>query len=78
MNKYYGSVLNEENTALCCPKFKNGHRMQKLVAGMTDDLAPREWELDALKDIKCIDNHQRPIRFWSREIIKSCYGGNNT
>jgi len=52
--------------------------MQKLVAGMTDDLAPREWELDALKDIKCIDNHQRPIRFWSREIIKSCYGGNNT
>jgi hypothetical protein len=39
---YYDNWLNEENTALRFPSFKNGDRIQKLVASMPDNLAVPE------------------------------------
>jgi hypothetical protein len=38
---------------------------------MPDNLALGEWELHTLKDMKWNDNHQRPIKYWSPDIIKS-------
>jgi hypothetical protein len=38
---------------------------------MPDNLAFGEWELHTLKDMKWNDNHQRPIKYWSPDIIKS-------
>jgi len=64
-------VLKEENTALRFPSFKNRDGVQKLVATMPDDQALEEWELHTLEDMRWNDNHQRPIKYWSRDIIKS-------
>ena len=36
---------------------------------MPDDLALGEWELHTLKAMKWNDNHQCPIKYWSRDII---------
>jgi len=68
---YYDNMLKEEHTALRFPSFKNGDGVQKLIASMPDDQALREWELYTLEDMRWIDNHQRPNKYWSQDIIKS-------
>jgi hypothetical protein len=68
---YYDTMLMEEKTALRFPSFKNLDGVQKLVASMPDDQALGEWELNTLDDMRWNDNHQRPIKYWSGDIIKS-------
>ena len=64
-------MLKEANTALRLRSFKNGDSVQKLMSRMPDDLALGEWELHTLEDMKWNDNHQRDIKYWSRDIINS-------
>jgi hypothetical protein len=71
LKTYYDDVLKEEHTALRFPSFNNGDRLQVLVPSMPDDLALGEWEIHSLKDMRWNDNHQRLIKYWSRDIIKS-------
>jgi len=71
MKTYYDNMLKEVNTALHCPTFNNGDGVQKLVCRMPDDLALWEWKLHTLEDMRWNENHQRPINFWSQDIIKS-------
>jgi len=71
MNTYYDNVLKEEDTALRFQSFKNRDGIQNLMASMPDDQALGQWELHTLEDMRWNDNHQRPIKYWSREIIKS-------
>jgi len=71
MKTYYDIVLKEGNTALCIPRIKNGYGTQNLMASMPDDLAFGEWEQHTHEDMKWNDNQQRPIKYCSRDIIKS-------
>jgi len=71
MKTYYEKVLKEENTTLRFRTFKNGDGVQKLVASMPDAQALGEWELHTLKDMTWNDNHQCPIKYWTRDIINS-------
>ena len=71
MKRYYDNVLMEENHALHFPMFKNGDSVQKLVASMPDDQAYGECEQHTREDMRRNDNHQRPLKFWSRDVIKS-------
>jgi len=67
----YDNVLKEENTALHFPSFIYGDRVQKLMASMPDKQALIERELHTLEDMRRNDNHQRPTKCCSRDIIKS-------
>jgi hypothetical protein len=71
LKTYYDNVLKEKDTALLFPMFKNGDGIQKRVASMPDDQALGEWELHTLEDMRWNDNHQPPIKYCSRDIIKS-------
>jgi len=68
---YYDNVLNQDNTTLRFPTFKNGDGVQKLVPSMPDDQALGEWELHTLEDMRWNVNHQRVMNYWSRDIIKT-------
>jgi len=70
MKTYYENVLKQVNNALRFPTFENGDGVQKLVASMPDDQALGEWELHSLEDIRWNENHQRAIKYWSRDMIK--------
>jgi len=71
MKTYYDNMLEEENTAVHFPSIKNEDGVEKRVASIPDDLPLGEWELHTLEDMTWNDNHQRPIKYWSRDIIKS-------
>jgi len=71
MNTYYDNGLKEENTALRFPRFRNQDAFQMLVASMPDDQARGEWGLHTLEDMRWNDNHQRPVKYWTGDIIKS-------
>lgn len=51
MMTYNNDMLQEELPALRSPSFDNGDGIKKLMAGMPDDQALREWKLQTLKDI---------------------------
>jgi hypothetical protein len=65
MKTYCDHVLKEGNTALRFRSFKNGDGAQKLLAGMPDDQALREWELHTFEDMRWNNNHQHAIKYWS-------------
>jgi hypothetical protein len=69
MKTYYDNVLMEENTTLRFPSFTNGNGVQKLVANVPDDQALGERELHTIEDMRWNDNHQRPMKSWSRDIM---------
>jgi hypothetical protein len=71
LKTYYDNVLKVEYPALRFPSFKNIDGVHKLVASMPKDQAVAKWELHTLEDMRWNDNHQCPIKYWCRDIIKS-------
>jgi hypothetical protein len=71
MKTFYDNVLKQENTTLRFPCFKKGDGVQKLVASMPDDQVLGEWESHTLEDMKWNDNHERPMKYRSRDNIPS-------
>jgi len=67
---YDDNVLKEENTTLRPPPFRNQDGVQKRVTGIPEDQSLGESELHPLEDMRLNDNHQHPIKFWSRDIMK--------
>jgi hypothetical protein len=65
MKMYYDNLLKEANSALRFPSFNIGNRAPKLMAGMPDDQALGEWELQTIEDMIWNDNYQRLIKYWS-------------
>jgi hypothetical protein len=65
MKTYNYNMLNEQITGVHFPGFTNGDGIQKLEASMPDDVAPMEWDLHTLEDMRWNDNHQHPINYWS-------------
>ena len=70
MKRYNDNVLKVPNTALHIPSFKYRDVVQNIVASMTDDQAFRERKLHTLEDMRGNDNHQYPIKLWSRDCMK--------
>jgi hypothetical protein len=71
MKMYNDNGWKEEHTTQRFPRFKNGDSIQTRVTTLPDDLALGDWELHTLEDMKWNDNHQHPIKYCSRDIIKS-------
>jgi len=71
MKTYYDNMLKKGHTALRLQSFRNGDGVQNLVASMRDDQGLGECEPHTPEDIRCDDNHQRPITYCSPKIIKS-------
>ena len=71
MKTYYDNLLKEEDMSPRLRSFKTGDGVQKFVGSMPDDQALGEWELHTLEDMRWNYNHQRPIKYWSRDIMKS-------
>jgi hypothetical protein len=71
MKTDYDNVLKKGNTALRFPGLKNGDGIQTLMDSMPDDQALGEGKLHTLKDMRWNGNHERPIKYLSRDIIKS-------
>ena len=53
------------------PKLQNRDGVQKLVVSMPDDHMLGEWVLHTPEDMRWNGNHQRPVKYWSWEIIKT-------
>jgi len=71
MKTYYDNVLMEENTALCFRQLWNGDGVQQLVASVPDEWTLGDWEVHTQEDMRWNDNHQPPIKYWCRDIIKT-------
>ena len=69
MKIHYDKVLKEDDTALRFPSFKNRDGVQKLLPSMPDDQDLGVWEKHTLEDMRWNDNHQRRIKYCSRDII---------
>jgi hypothetical protein len=67
---YNDNVLKVPNTALHFPILKHRDGVQNIVTSMISDQAFGEWKLHTLKDMRWNDNHQYPIKLWSRDSIK--------
>jgi len=71
MKTYYDDMLRDDNTTLGFPSFNNRDGVQKLVDTMLDDQALGVWEQHTLDCMRWNENHKYPIKYWSRDIIKS-------